>query len=84
MALAHDQGIDPRHMARGAAAGVRFLFGQAETVPDFPPGLRDGSRREPSREQAAAALRWLWSGHAAPLADTLIDDVLGARDATTT
>jgi mannitol-1-phosphate 5-dehydrogenase len=77
MSLALEAGIEPRHLALGAAAGIAFLLrraGSGVAAPSLPTGLRlpeaPGRLSEPELASLLAAL-WGEAGRASPHAARL-------------
>ena len=73
MALALEQGIEPRAMAKGVRAALAALLAAADAC-----GVPESIRRDPA---AASLLRWAWSDAAGPYADAIIKLVETSRRA---
>lgn len=77
MRLALDQGITPRNMAIGAAAGLRLLLRDMEQY-RIPGSVRMAPDEAMEKSRLRSLLEWLWGGASCPALEPLSDLVLQA------
>lgn len=79
MALALEYGIEPRHMAIGAMAGVALLLANA-TEYGLPRELKSLNWRSLQAESLTQLLTWFWQIPVSPLTRNIIDCTCSAGD----
>ena len=79
MALALEQGIEPKNMAMGAMAGVALLLANAPEY-GLPQDLRSLNWRRLNAPGLTPLLTWLWQSPASPPLQKLIDCTCAARE----
>jgi mannitol-1-phosphate 5-dehydrogenase len=79
MALAFEQGLEPRNMALGALAGIALLLANAAEY-GLPPDLRSLDWRHLDASRLSSLLTWLWQDPASPAWSGLIDCTCAARE----